>query len=116
MGGVVEQLIRSRTVQLRTQNVVNVERKMCRSKSANEVEVAADDFLFTEERIIGSIEGWKAQIQINGKSAQFKLDTCANGTVVGEQEPWLKDKAQAQPDGSKRSQRENARIAWGFLG
>ena len=90
--------------------------KMGRSKSTNKVEVAADNFLFTEELLIGFIEGWNAQIQINGKSAQFKLDTGADGMVEGTRAVAKGHKAQAQPDGSKGSRRVNAQVAQGFPG
>ena len=66
--------------------------KMCRSKQVSEVnEESSDDFLFTGELQVGSVEGWRADIEVNGHSSRFKLDTGADGTVVSDKEPWLRN-------------------------
>ena len=71
---------------------------LCRGTKVNEVQKnGTDDFIFTGELQIGSVEGWKATVEVNGHDTHFKLDTGADGTVVSSSEPWLKGVKLAKP-------------------
>ncbi|XP_067940218.1 uncharacterized protein [Watersipora subatra] len=51
------------------------------------------DLLFNDEFHLGqlTVDAWKAEIEVNGHNTSFKLDTGADGTVISDKVPWLKD-------------------------
>ena len=65
----------------------------CRTKSVSEVTEAQETgFLFTGEFLINqltTVDAWKAEVEVNGYSTTFKLDTGADGTVLSDQVSWL---------------------------
>ncbi|XP_067933332.1 uncharacterized protein [Watersipora subatra] len=67
---------------------------MCRSRAIHEASAEIDqEFLFTGELCINQIteKTWMAEVDVNGNKTKFKLDTGADGTIIGDQEAWLKD-------------------------
>ncbi|XP_067939953.1 uncharacterized protein [Watersipora subatra] len=67
--------------------------KQCRSRTIQEVIETPGDLLFKGEFRIGqlTVDAWKAEIEVNGHNTSFKLDTRADGTVISDKVPWLKD-------------------------
>ncbi|XP_067933567.1 uncharacterized protein [Watersipora subatra] len=67
---------------------------MCRSRAMHEASAEIDqEFLFIGELCINQIteKTWMAEVDVSGNKTKFKLDTGADGTIIGDQEAWLKD-------------------------